>query len=669
MAIEQVAAERHKIAAGMTVLDLGRRGIQIRRDEGAAQQRFQERLHIRLGMNHAHGVNDLAGLQTVLRGLALFARSHFAGKRELFFILILLDGQGRNTRASGLVRAQFRKNFLRGGGLFRQHDLEIVAQCIFHRGHKLIRHADAISQRANDRARLAQGRHGTRVETFVRTFELFEHMQTGTFFGLLLQKFILRLRRGVQFALQLAEAILPLLHGAARGGDVQFFQLHTDGKFLQAGFEPDALFFELNFFRGKFFEANQVPLLGKVQRRELIAHAGQILRGGERRGLRLAQGFLLQAQAFLDFAEGILPGLQGFPVLRQRGFGGRQLFRDDGDLFLRGAMALLGLGNLLERLQVLRLDLMDALLIEMDAALVALGFALQFQPALLLRGDFVLQFHEPFAQLGDFIFKAEDVVRTGFNFVAKIFHRGLAPGNLALQHVKLMPRELGFEMLQFVLNLFVAAGLARLTLERTDLALHFLDGIGDAQEILLGVFQLAERFFFLRLEFCDARRLLENHPAIFRLAGKNLGDVTLRQNTVARATNAGAHEQLLDVLKAARRAVEKIFAATVTKNPAGERHFIVGDLDARRLQTFFTNPAEGERNFAHAHRFAAIGAVEDHIGHFATAQGLGGLLAEHPADGVGDVGFAAAVGTDDGGDTGLEVQSGLIRERFKAKNG
>ena len=48
---------------------------------------------------------------------------------------------------------------------------------------------------------------------------------------------------------------------------------------------------------------------------------------------------------------------------------------------------------------------------------------------------------------------------------------------------------------------------------------------------------------------------------------------------------------------------------------------------------------------------------------------LGGLLAEHPGDGVGDVGLAAAVGSDDGGDAFAgELDLGAVAERFEAED-
>jgi hypothetical protein len=44
-------------------------------------------------------------------------------------------------------------------------------------------------------------------------------------------------------------------------------------------------------------------------------------------------------------------------------------------------------------------------------------------------------------------------------------------------------------------------------------------------------------------------------------------------------------------------------------------------------------------------------------------EGLGGLLAEHPVDGIGEVGLPAAVGADDGGDPGAgKAQLGAVRE-------
>ena len=163
----------------------------------------------------------------------------------------------------------------------------------------------------------------------------------------------------------------------------------------------------------------------------------------------------------------------------------------------------------------------------------------------------MFQFRKPFAQLLDLIFATQNVGGAGFNLAAQFFGGGLFFGDLGLQHVELMPRELRVEVLEFLGNLFVTARLAGLALERPDLPLHFADEIGNAQQVLFGVFQFAERFLFLALVFRDAGGFLENHPAIFGFAGKDLGDVALGQDAVTRAAHARAHEQLLDVLEPA----------------------------------------------------------------------------------------------------------------------
>ena len=74
---------------------------------------------------------------------------------------------------------------------------------------------------------------------------------------------------------------------------------------------------------------------------------------------------------------------------------------------------------------------------------------------------------------------------------------------------------------------------------------------------------------------------------------------------------------------------------------------------------------EGQRNLGEADRLARVGAAENDVRHFAAAQRLGRLLAEHPADGVEDVGFAATVRPDDGGHALVEIEDGFVGERFE----
>src|SRR5690606_38242225 len=59
----------------------------------------------------------------------------------------------------------------------------------------------------------------------------------------------------------------------------------------------------------------------------------------------------------------------------------------------------------------------------------------------------------------------------------------------------------------------------------------------------------------------------------------------------------------------------------------------------------------------------------DDVLHLAAAQRLGALLTHHPGKGVDDVGLARAVGADDAGDAGLQLQGGRGREGLEPLEG
>ena len=76
----------------------------------------------------------------------------------------------------------------------------------------------------------------------------------------------------------------------------------------------------------------------------------------------------------------------------------------------------------------------------------------------------------------------------------------------------------------------------------------------------------------------------------------------------------------------------------------------------------------GTGDLGKAQLLTLSGAAEDDILHFPAPEGLGGLLPHDPADGIGDVGLAAAVGAHDGGDIVLKGQHRLVWERLKTLN-
>ena len=310
----------------------------------------------------------------------------------------------------------------------------------------------------------------------------------------------------------------------------------------------------------------------------------------------------------------------------ERRSGCRQPLRQRALLLFGRGPAFLSLRNLTERIPLLPLDLEQAFFVELNAALVVLDLVAELEALLLELTDLMLERAQLFAELRELILIAQHPFRAFLVFTSQLFQRHLLLEPLGLEHVELMPGQLGIELLQFEGKLLVTPRLARLTLQRADLAFDLPDEITHAQEILIRILELAQRLAFLRLELGDARRLLEHQAPILGSTRENLRDVPLRHDAVAGAPHPRAHEQLLDVLQPAGRSVDEILAAAISEHPPRHRHFVVGQLHPGRLQMILLHVADGQRHLRHPQRLPMVGPVEDHVGHLPTPQGLGGLL-------------------------------------------
>ena len=97
-----------------------------------------------------------------------------------------------------------------------------------------------------------------------------------------------------------------------------------------------------------------------------------------------------------------------------------------------------------------------------------------------------------------------------------------------MQQVVLVARETRVDPFELVEEFLVTAGLAGLALQRNDLAFDFLDDVGDADEVGLGVLELAEGFLLLVLVLVDARGFFKNRAAILGMRAEDLVDLPLR---------------------------------------------------------------------------------------------------------------------------------------------
>ncbi len=78
---------------------------------------------------------------------------------------------------------------------------------------------------------------------------------------------------------------------------------------------------------------------------------------------------------------------------------------------------------------------------------------------------------------------------------------------------------------------------------------------------------------------------------------------------------------------------------------------------------------QGHGDGRHAQRLSISSAGEDNIFHPGATQGLSGLLAQHPANGVAQIGFSTTVGSNDGGDArAVESHFGFFNEGLEALN-
>ena len=248
-------------------------------------------------------------------------------------------------------------------------------------------------------------------------------------------------------------------------------------------------------------------------------------------------------------------------------------------------------------------------------------------------------------------------------------------GGVALQQPVLAGEHHAQPGFQLRLQLGVAPRLGRLPLERIHLAGDFLQNVVDARQVLLGAFQLGFGQPLARLELGDAGGFFDHRAAVLRLGAEDLPDAPLLDDGVALRPQAGAHEDVLDVAQARGAAVDQVFAFAGTEQAPRDGDLAGAawagrppPLDLVRC-VFLVNFGihQGHGHVGHAERLAVAGAGENHVFHAGAAQALGRLFAEHPTDGIADVGLAAAVRTDDGGDAlPVEAQLGALAKALES---
>ena len=236
------------------------------------------------------------------------------------------------------------------------------------------------------------------------------------------------------------------------------------------------------------------------------------------------------------------------------------------------------------------------------------------------------------------------------------------PG-VRLQLVQVLQPDGDLQQPQLVPQHQVPLCLLRLLPQGVHLELQLGDLVVDADQVLLRPLQLPLRLLLPVAEFGDAGGLLEDLPPLPALGGEDLVDLALADDGVALPAHAGVQEQLRHILQPDGLAVDVILALAAAVVPAGDGHLALlhGGEDVLRV-------VQHQRHLGKAHLAALLRAAEDHVLHLGAPEALDALFPHHPADGVGDVGLAGAVGAHDGGDVLPEVQDRLVRKGLEPLN-
>ena len=219
--------------------------------------------------------------------------------------------------------------------------------------------------------------------------------------------------------------------------------------------------------------------------------------------------------------------------------------------------------------------------------------------------------------------------------------RNLQPAQLVAQG-QILPRPLG------------------LLAQRPGLALQLGVEIADTHQIVLGRLQAARSLLLAVAELGHARGLLKDLTAVLALERQDLVNTPLSDDRIAVAPKAGIHEQLMDVFEPAGLFIQGILAfARAVISPRDH------DLCIIRAE-YVVRVIQNQGDLGKSNRAALLGAAEDDVLHLGAAQTARGLFAQHPADGVRDVGFAAAVGSDDRGQAAGKADLCAVGKGFES---
>ncbi|MNM39124.1 hypothetical protein D3C81_498940 [compost metagenome] len=458
------------------------------------------------------------------------------------------------------------------------------------------------------------------------------------------------------------------------------------GLLLQRFFQVEALLFQrlLLFFQLQF-QVFQVAAVGQTQAVLFLlqALAARQQAGQNVRGIALVRRFQLQLLLRLHdprarFRALVLRGAPGGVQLGQLlalllghhlrllDLGGQLLeveFRLF-DLLLVVATLLRPLVALGRQGRQLRLQAGTRFDDELDLRFQAADFSIRLVQMALRRMQAVPHGKVRLAHLLEGQLDIAQLGRLLFQVCLRLFHFAEIARLLVLRLVLAQqPQQL---LLFFLVRLqgVEARGHGRLRFEFFQVGIEFAQDVFHAQQILARVLQTVFRLAAAFLVFRYARRFFQEHAQFFRARFDDARNHALADDGVGARAEAGAEENILDVAPAHRLAIDVIGGGAVARQGA-----LDGDLGvlaplAGRLAIVIV---EHQFHGSAAGRLAVRGAVENDVLHRFTAQLRRFRFAQHPAHGVDDVRFAAAIRANHAHELAWHLEIGGIDERLKSR--
>ncbi len=221
----------------------------------------------------------------------------------------------------------------------------------------------------------------------------------------------------------------------------------------------------------------------------------------------------------------------------------------------------------------------------------------------------------------------------------------------------------GLGLADMVAQVPVAVGLAGLLLQRFELAVERDQHVFQPLQIGFSRAQAQLGLVPAVVQAGDAGGFFEQRAAVGRTGGDQRADAALADDGGRTRAAGGVGEQKRHVARAHIAAVDLVERAFAALDAPGDFQR-VGVVERGGCRA--VGIVQYQRHFRDVAGGLLRRAAEDDVVHFGTAHFLGRGFGHHPAQGVDEIRFAAAVRPDHAGHAGFDRELGGIDEGFEA---